>query len=233
MAEQGNSMAGVDIPDLARNVDAGSARLEKPAVKRILEKLAAKYPRPEAPLQARTPLETLVATILSAQTTDVQVNRITRRLFVRCRTPEDYVQLGVAGLEEYIRGCGLYRNKARNITAACEMLSRDFDGEVPKTREELMSLPGVGRKTANVVLTNAFDVPAFAVDTHVFRVANRLGLAASRNVLETEEQLTGVVPPSLWRDTHRRLIFHGRETCRARRPECGQCMLREECKNRS
>lgn len=204
-------------------------RLDKLAVKRVLEKLATRYPSPEAPLLARSPLETLVATMLSAQTTDAQVNRVTRELFARCRTPQDYVQLGASGLEKYIRGCGLYRNKARNIVEACKKLIKDFGGRVPSSREGLMSLPGVGRKTANVVLANAFDIPAFAVDTHVFRVANRLGLAKSQSILETERQLTEMVPPSLWRDTHLRLIFHGRETCQARRPKCDACFLKEEC----
>lgn len=198
-------------------------------VNKILEILSERYPEPRTALNHNNAFELLVATILSAQSTDAAVNRVTPALFARCPTPEAFLELTQEELEGYIRSLGLYRSKARHLLATCRMLVEEFGGEVPQTREELMRLPGVGRKTANVVLSGAFGKPAIAVDTHVFRVANRLGLAASDKVDEVEQQLMERIPRHLWSSAHHWLIFHGRETCLARNPRCHQCPLAELC----
>ncbi|HEY8449030.1 MAG TPA: endonuclease III [Bacillota bacterium] len=187
------------------------------------------YPQPKTELKHRNPFELLIATMLSAQSTDAMVNRVTPALFARCPTPEAFLELDVAELEQMIRTLGLYRSKARNILKACRVLVERFGGEVPRTREELMQLPGVGRKTANVVLSNAFGEPAIAVDTHVFRVANRLGLAQADDVREVEEQLMRRIPREQWRDAHHWLILHGRRCCHARNPRCQECPLAHLC----
>lgn len=198
-------------------------------VENILQCLGEMYPEPKTALKHSTPFELLVATILSAQCTDVQVNRITAELFKWYNTPEAFAALAPEELAEHIKGCGLYRNKAKNIVETSRILVRDYGSRVPDTLEELEKLPGVGRKTANVLLANAFHRPALAVDTHVFRVANRLGLAAAKDVRATEEQLTRAIPARLWADAHHWLIFHGRETCRARYPKCTECRLADLC----
>lgn len=170
-----------------------------------------------------------IAVILSAQCTDKRVNAITARLFARANTPQDILALGQTGLEEYIRGCGLYHSKAKNIIASCRLLCERHGGRVPDTYEELIALPGVGRKTANVLLANLFGQPALAVDTHVYRVARRLGLAEGNTVLAVEKELQQVVPQRQWASAHHWLIWHGREICHARRPGCRQCPVAELC----
>jgi len=195
----------------------------------ILKILAETYPNPKTELNHDTPFQLLIATILSAQCTDKQVNLITSKLFADHPTLESMAALSVEEIEDYIRTAGLWKNKARNIKETCQILLEKYNGEVPKTREELMELPGVGRKTANVVLANAFRIPAFAVDTHVHRVANRLALVNSNNVDQTERQLMEIVPKSDWLDAHHWLILHGRRVCKARNPECHLCPLNQLC----
>ncbi len=196
---------------------------------KILTTLEEMYPDAHCELNYRNPFELLIATILSAQTTDRQVNIVTRNLFAKYPTPEDFLTLTEEELAAEIRGIGLYRNKSKNILKTCQLLVSKFEGDVPNTREQLESLPGVGRKTANVVLSNAFSVPALAVDTHVQRVSNRLALADSKNPLETERQLMRKVPKHKWIDTHHQLIWHGRRLCHARNPKCDQCRLLPYC----
>ena len=180
-------------------------------------------------LKFRNPFELLVAVILSAQCTDVRVNITTERLFAKAPCPQDIVDMGLPALEQEIKDCGLFRNKAKNIMATCEILVREFDSKVPEDFDTLLKLPGVGRKTANVVTSIAFDRPAIAVDTHVFRVANRLKLAVGETPLEVEEGLMKAIPKELWSQAHHWLIWHGRRGCKARRPLCGECPLGEVC----
>ena len=180
-------------------------------------------------LKFRNPFELLVAVILSAQCTDVRVNITTERLFAKAPCPQDIVDMGLTALEQEIKDCGLFRNKAKNIMATCEILVQEFDGQVPEDFDTLLKLPGVGRKTANVVTSIAFDRPAIAVDTHVFRVANRLKLAVGETPLEVEEGLMKAIPKELWSQAHHWLIWHGRRVCKARRPLCGECPLGEVC----
>ncbi|KYH29082.1 MULTISPECIES: endonuclease III [Clostridium] len=193
----------------------------------ILEKI---YPDAQCELIHENPFQLLIATVLSAQTTDKKVNQVTEKLFKKYKTPNDFAVLEQDELEKEIREIGLYKNKAKNIIGLCKMLIDDYNGEVPRTMEELIKLPGVGRKTANVVLSNAFGVPAIAVDTHVFRVANRIGIANSNNVEGTEEQLRNNIPMERWSKAHHLLIFHGRRTCAARKPKCENCPLAPQCK---
>lgn len=180
-------------------------------------------------LKFRNPFELLVAVILSAQCTDVRVNITTERLFAKAPCPQDIVDMGLPALEQEIKDCGLFRNKAKNIMATCEILVREFDSKVPEDFDTLLKLPGVGRKTANVVTSIAFDRPAIAVDTHVFLVANRLKLAVGETPLEVEEGLMKAIPKELWSQAHHWLIWHGRRVCKARRPLCGECPLGEVC----
>lgn len=177
----------------------------------------------------RNPFELLIAVILSAQCTDVRVNVVTGRLFQKAATPEAIAALGLAQMEEEIKDCGLYHNKAKNILAACRILLDEYGGEVPEDFEALQRLPGVGRKTANVVMSVAFHHPAIAVDTHVFRVANRLKLAVGETPLEVEKGLQKVLPREKWSDAHHWLIWHGRKLCRARKPLCVECPLKLVC----
>ncbi len=218
----------------SHQVSGKAGGLERPPrripVRRILETLARCYPDARCGLVHRNPFELLVAAILSAQSTDRLVNRITPRLFADCPTPAHFCRLTPGELEAYIKECGLYKIKARNILAACRILMEEYGGEVPADRAALERLPGVGRKTANVVLSNAFGVPAIAVDTHVFRVANRLGLAEARTPEETERQLMRRVPREDWSAAHHRLIHHGRQVCLARNPRCHLCELRPDCR---
>jgi endonuclease-3 len=187
-------------------------------------------PHPATELEYGTPFELLVAVVLSAQATDKSVNLATRRLFPA--TPQKIVALGVAGLEDAIKSIGLYRTKARNVVALSEILIRDFSGKVPPDRDALESLPGVGRKTANVVLNTAFGQPAVAVDTHIFRVANRTGLAPGRDPLEVEQKLLRFTPAEYLKDAHHWLILHGRYVCLARKPGCPRCLIRDLCEFR-
>lgn len=203
--------------------------LTKEEIERVIEILMDLYPDAKAELNYSNPFELLIATILSAQCTDVQVNKTTEKLFKELKTPEDYLKLSIEELGERIRSCGFYRTKSKNILATCKLLIEKFDGKVPDTLEELMSLPGVGRKTANVVLSNAFSKPAIAVDTHVFRVSNRIGLADSKNVLDTEKDLMENIRKEMWSKAHHLLIFHGRRICKARRPLCHKCPLTDYC----
>ena len=192
-------------------------------------RLRAANPQPESELVYTSPFELLVAVILSAQATDVSVNKATRRLFPVANTPQAIAALGVARLEEFIRTIGLYRTKARNVIAMCEMLIAQHEGCVPRTRGALETLPGVGRKTANVVLNNAFGEAVMAVDTHIFRVANRTGLALGRDVVEVETKLMKNIAPEFLQDAHHWLILHGRYVCKARLPECWRCIVCDLC----
>lgn len=202
---------------------------EQGSVKEILDILHETYPEAKCELLHRNPFELLVATILSAQTTDKKVNAVTRYLFEKYNTPYDLLTLKQSELEHMIKEIGLYRNKAKNILEMCRQLIEMHHGEVPSNMEDLVKLAGVGRKTANVVLSNAFGVPAIAVDTHVFRVSNRIGLAHSQNVEETERQLMDVIPKRRWSEAHHLLIWHGRRICEARKPKCGICPISGHC----
>ena len=203
--------------------------LSKKQIDSLFEILAATI-KPEGELNYRTSLDLLIAVVLSAQSTDVAVNKVTDELWKKCRSAEDYLVLGEEQLKEYLRKIGLFRNKARAIIGLCKMLIEDFNGEVPDTREELMKLPGVGRKTANVVLNIAFKQPTIAVDTHVFRVANRTGLANADKTDGVEEQLNKKVPEKYKLNAHHYLILHGRYCCKARKPLCNECSIEEICK---
>lgn len=189
------------------------------------------YPDAKPALHFSSPFELLVATMLSAQCTDKQVNKCTDVLFPKYNTAEAFAALDMETLEPYIKSCGVYRNKGKNILAMSRILMERYGGNVPETREELTALPGVGRKTANVVLSNAFHVPAIAVDTHVFRVANRIGLAEAKDVEHTEQQLMAHIPERDWGAAHHWLIYHGRQICAAQRPKCGICPLKEICEH--
>ncbi|WP_320408964.1 MULTISPECIES: endonuclease III [unclassified Candidatus Frackibacter] len=201
----------------------------KAEIKDILDILADKYPNPETELNYETPFQLLIATILSAQSTDKQVNKVTIKLFERYREPKDFIDMTIEELAKKIQGVGLYRNKAKYIIDTCHKLVEEYDSQVPTTRKELMRLSGVGRKTANVVLSCAFGHNAIAVDTHVFRVANRLGIASSKTVEKTEKDLMEKVPKNLWSAAHHWFIFHGREVCKARKPRCEECSLQKLC----
>jgi endonuclease III len=199
----------------------------------LFERLRAANPHPRTELEYASPFELLVAVILSAQATDRSVNLATRRLFADARTPQAVLALGVDGLAKYVRSIGLYQGKSRNIIATCRILLERHGGEVPADRASLEALPGVGRKTANVILNTAFGQPTLAVDTHVFRVANRTGLAPGRTVREVEDRLLRAVPAEFLRDAHHWLILHGRYTCRARNPGCTACPIADLCEYRA
>ena len=186
-------------------------------------------PAPRSELRYSSPFELLVSVVLSAQATDVSVNKATEKLFEVANTPEQFVSLGAKRLKRYIKSIGLYNTKAENIIKTCNILIREHDSEVPADRETLQRLPGVGRKTANVILNNAFGRPTIAVDTHIFRVSNRTGLAPGRNVLEVELRLLKFVPDEYRLHAHHWLILHGRYTCMARKPKCGECVIYDLC----
>ena len=205
--------------------------LNKQQIKTVLERLSGEHPNPKPALLFTTPFELLIATMLSAQCTDKQVNKVTRVLFPVYNTPQQFAALSEEELFSYIKGCGLYQTKGKNIIATSKLLLEQYGGEVPKDRDELTKLPGVGRKTANVVVSNAFGIPAIAVDTHVFRVANRIGITAAKDVLNTEKQLMAAIPEADWGDAHHWLIFHGRQVCSARNPKCGTCPLWDICED--
>ena len=189
-------------------------------------------PHPTTELAYSTTFELLVAVVLSAQATDVGVNKATRKLFPVANTPQAILALGEDGLKRYISTIGLFNAKARNVIALCQLLIAQHDGEVPRTREALEALPGVGRKTANVVLNTAFGEPTIAVDTHIFRVANRTGLAPGKDVRAVEDKLGKVVPSEFKQDAHHWLILHGRYVCKARKPDCPHCVIRDLCRYR-
>lgn len=195
----------------------------------IFARLKQVNPHPTTELEYTTPFELLIAVILSAQATDVSVNKATRKLFPLASTPAQIYALGVEGLMPFIQTIGLYRNKAKNVIETCRILLEQHDGQVPRQREALEALPGVGRKTANVVLNTAFGEPAIAVDTHIFRVANRTGIAPGKNVDEVERKLMKLMPKEYVMDAHHWLILHGRYTCVARTPKCWNCMIADLC----
>lgn len=195
----------------------------------IIEIMIKAYPDVKCALNFNSPYELLIATILSAQCTDIRVNIITSELFKKYNNPYSMTELSEEAIGEIIKSCGLYKNKSKNILAASKILVEEYQGKVPGTMEELINLPGVGRKTANVVLSNAFNVPAIAVDTHVFRVSNRLGIGKGKTPEEVEKQLMKNVPRNLWSLSHHLIIKHGREVCSARNPKCSECKVKEYC----
>ena len=198
----------------------------------IFRRLQAANPNPTTELNYRTPYELLVAVVLSAQATDKSVNQATAELFKRANTPAEMVKLSAAGLESYIKRIGLYRMKAKNVVALSKLLIEEHGGEVPQSREALERLPGVGRKTANVVLNTAFGEPTVAVDTHIFRVANRTRIAPGKDPFEVEQKLLKFTPPEYVKNAHHWLILHGRYVCLARKPGCPQCLIRDLCEFR-
>lgn len=198
----------------------------------IFERLRRENPKPTTELRYRTPFQLLVAVILSAQATDVSVNKATRKLFKEAKTPQAIVKLGEEGLKPYIQSIGLFNSKARNIVQTCEQLIERHGGRVPETRQELEALPGVGRKTANVVLNTAFGQPTIAVDTHIFRVCNRTRVAPGSTPLAVEKKLLKVVPDEYKRDAHHWLILHGRYVCTARSPRCPECVINDLCEHK-
>lgn len=197
--------------------------------RQALAVLSELYPHPRPELVYETPFELLVAVMLSAQCTDRQVNKVTAELFPLANTPEGMLALGEERLFALIHSCGFFRMKGKHILETSRILQEEYGGRVPADRDELTKLPGVGRKTANVVVSNAFHIPAIAVDTHVFRVSNRIGLAQASTVEKTEEQLMAHIPREDWTDAHHWLIFHGRRVCHAQRPGCAACPLRDVC----
>jgi endonuclease III len=195
----------------------------------IFTRLRAANPEPGTELEYNTPFELLIAVLLSAQATDVSVNKATRKLYAVANTPETLLALGEEGLKEYIKTIGLFNSKAKNVIGLCNILINQHQSQVPQTREALEALPGVGRKTANVVLNTAFGQPTIAVDTHIFRVSNRTGIAPGKNVDEVEQRLLRLVPKEFQLDAHHWLILHGRYTCIARKPRCGSCLIEDLC----
>lgn len=195
----------------------------------IFERFRAANPHPTTELAYSSPFELLIAVILSAQATDRSVNKATKKLFEAANTPQAMLELGEEGLKEYIKTIGLFNTKAKNIIKTCRILVEKYGGEVPHDRKALESLPGVGRKTANVVLNTAFGEPTMAVDTHIFRVANRTGLAPGKTPLAVEKKLLKVIPKEFLQDAHHWLILHGRYTCTARKPRCGSCIIEDLC----
>jgi endonuclease-3 len=217
----------VDQPPTARR---RSAHLQPDEIRELFARLAELNPKPTTELVYATPFELLVAVMLSAQATDVSVNKATRRLFHVANTPQAILALGEDGLKPYISSIGLFNAKAKNVIATCQLLIERHGGQVPQTREALEALPGVGRKTANVLLNTAFGQPVIAVDTHIFRVANRTGLARGTTVRKVEDRLARVIPPEYQQDAHHWLILHGRYVCKARVPLCPACVIRDLCR---
>ena len=204
--------------------------MKRADVVELFTRLRELNPQPTTELAYTTPFELLVAVVLSAQATDVGVNKATRKLYPVANTPQAILALGEDGLKKYISTIGLFNAKAKNVIALCRLLIEQHGGEVPRTREALEALPGVGRKTANVVLNTAFGEPTIAVDTHIFRVANRTGLAPGKDVRAVEDKLEKAVPAEFTRDAHHWLILHGRYVCKARKPDCPQCVIRDLCR---
>jgi endonuclease-3 len=199
----------------------------------IYSRLRENDPDPDTELEYESAFELLISVILSAQATDISVNKATEKLFPKANTPQAIFGLGAAGLKPYIKSIGLFNSKTENIIKTCRLILDEFGGEVPRTREELETLPGVGRKTANVILNTAFGEPTIAVDTHIFRVANRTGLAKGKTPLEVEKRLTKLTPEEFRQNAHHWLILHGRYVCKARRPECGSCSIVDLCEYRN
>jgi endonuclease-3 len=207
--------------------------LSKEKILEIFSRFSKITPEPKGELEYTSPYTLLIAVVLSAQSTDVGVNKATKKLFSLAKTPKEMIAIGENKVIENIRTIGLYKNKAKNIISLSNMLLEDFDGEVPKTHVELESLPGVGRKTANVVLSMAFGIPTIAVDTHVFRVSNRTGLAIGKNVEEVEKKLIKRLPEKYFFHAHHWLILHGRYTCKARNPLCLDCVIADLCQSKA
>lgn len=203
--------------------------LNKEEIKEVLDNLSEMYPEAKCELNYSSPFELLIATMLSAQSTDKRVNIVTNTLFEKYKTPEDFLNLSQNELEEIIKTIGFYRTKSKNILGTCRILVDSYNSIVPDEREELIKLPGVGRKTANVVISNAFNQQAIAVDTHVFRVSNRIGIANSDNVVQTEKDLMNNIDYDNWSLSHHLLIFHGRRMCKARKPLCDTCPIKVNC----
>lgn len=203
--------------------------MTKKQIQTFFERLKAQRPHPQTELKYSSPFELLIAVMLSAQATDVSVNKATDKLYPVANTAAQIYALGVEGLKQYIKTIGLYNAKAENVIKTCQILLEKHQGEVPQTRAELEALPGVGRKTANVVLNTAFGQPTMAVDTHIFRVGNRTGLAVGKNVLEVEHRLIKVIPKEFIIDAHHWLILHGRYCCIARKPKCAECVVSDVC----
>jgi endonuclease-3 len=206
--------------------------MNKDKRQQIFERLRAENPQPTTELEYSSTFELLIAVILSAQATDVGVNKATRKLYPVANTPESILALGVTGLKAYIKTIGLFNTKAENVIKTCAALVENHNSIVPNTREDLEALPGVGRKTANVVLNTAFRQPAMAVDTHIFRVSNRTGIAPGKNVLVVEKKLLKLLPAEFLLDAHHWLILHGRYVCIARKPRCGACVIHDLCEYR-
>ena len=204
-------------------------KMKQEKIEKTINILKENYKEYKCGLNFDSPFELLVATILSAQCTDERVNKVTKVLFKKANTPKKILSLGEDGLKEEIKTCGLSNSKAKNIILTCKTLIDEYDSNVPRTMEELTALNGVGRKTANVVMSNAYGVPAIAVDTHVQRVSNRIGLAKSKDVLKTEKQLMENIPRDFWSDAHHWIIWHGRKVCLARKPNCIACCLKDVC----
>lgn len=203
--------------------------MTKKQIQIFFERLREQRPNPQTELNYSSPFELLIAVMLSAQATDVSVNKATDKLYPIANTAQAILNLGVDGLKEYIKTIGLYNAKAENVIKTCQILVNQYQGQVPETRKELEALPGVGRKTANVVLNTAFGQPTMAVDTHIFRIGNRTGLAIGKNVLEVEDRLIKVIPKEFIIDAHHWLILHGRYCCIARKPKCGECIVSDVC----
>lgn len=206
-------------------------RISKRQKTKILDILEQHYKHMSTALHYSSPFEFLIAVMLSAQCTDARVNKVTARLFPQYNTPDKILAMGQDGLEAHIRDCGLFHSKARNILATCDLLIRHYNGQVPSTFDQLIELPGVGRKTANVLLSQMFGIPAIAVDTHVFRVSRRLGLAEGTTPEAVEEELEKAVPRDKWSNAHHWLIWHGRKVCKARAPLCLECPLASLCRS--
>jgi endonuclease-3 len=203
--------------------------LDKPSITKVLKLLRAEYSDMTTALDYETPFQLLISTMMAAQSTDKRVNIVTKDLFKDFPDAKDFLELSISELEEKIKTVGLYKSKAKNILSTCNILVKNYNGRIPLTREELISLPGVGRKTANVVLSIVTDFKAIAVDTHVFRVSNRIGLADSNNVRKTEDDLMRNIPMNDWSDAHHWLIWHGRKVCHARNPSCDKCLINKHC----
>ena len=195
----------------------------------VMKKLETLYPDAKPELNFSNSFELLIATILSAQCTDVRVNKVTEKLFKDFKTPKEFLTLDIDGLSKYIHSCGFYNSKSKNILETCKILVEKYNSEVPTNMEDLTTLPGVGRKTANVVRSCAFNIPSLAVDTHVFRVTNRIGIVNEDNVLDTELSLMKKLKKSTWNKAHHLFIFHGRRLCKSRKPDCENCMINSEC----
>jgi endonuclease-3 len=204
--------------------------MNKKQIKSIIEILKAEYPSAKCELNFTNPFELLIATVLSAQCTDIRVNKVTKELFEKCKTPEDFAIIDTEELQNIIKPCGIYKQKAKNIKNLSKIIVEKYKGQVPNGFDDLVKLPGVGRKTANVVLCNAYKIPAFAVDTHVFRVSNRIGLANATDVLGTENDLMKNINKEDWCFVHHLIISHGRNVCRARKPLCNECPIKDYCK---